>query len=262
MPLAHRYALYLAPTGPWREHGSRWLGRCADTGAALPPLAGHTAPPPEWTQAPRHYGLHATLKPPFRLRAGATPQAVDAAARALADAGRAFDIELECETLRGFLAWRIADADTRGKADIQALADAAVRTLDDLRAPATPDETARRQPQLLSPQQQAMLARWGYPYVFDTYTFHITLTGKLSGDGLAEAQRGIALFADPLRGQRMAVPGVSVYVQATPGADFVAARHYHFDGTHTDAIGAPYLQGLDDHAPDDHGQALQGRQAP
>ena len=35
MPLAHRYALYLAPTGPWRELGSRWLGRCADTGAAL-----------------------------------------------------------------------------------------------------------------------------------------------------------------------------------------------------------------------------------
>lgn len=40
MPSAHRYALYLAPTGPWRELGSRWLGRCADTGAALPPLPG------------------------------------------------------------------------------------------------------------------------------------------------------------------------------------------------------------------------------
>ena len=40
MPLAHRYALYLAPTGPWRDLGSRWLGRCADTGAALPPLPG------------------------------------------------------------------------------------------------------------------------------------------------------------------------------------------------------------------------------
>ena len=44
MPLAHRYALYLAPTGPWREHGSRWLGRCADTGEALPPLPGLPGP--------------------------------------------------------------------------------------------------------------------------------------------------------------------------------------------------------------------------
>lgn len=243
MPLAHRYALYLAPTGPWREHGSRWLGRCADTGAALPPPAGQPAAPPEWTQAPRHYGLHATLKPPFRLSAGATPQAVDAAARALAQASQPFDVALECETLRGFLAWRITDADAQGKADIQALADSAVRTLDALRAPPTPDETTRRQAQSLSPEQQAMLARWGYPYVFDTYTFHITLTGKLSGDALLQAQRDIALFAEPLRGQRMPVNGVSVYVQPTPGADFVAARHYQFDGTHIDAIGAPYLLG-------------------
>lgn len=243
MPLAHRYALYLAPTGPWREHGSRWLGRCADSGAPLAPLPGQPEQSRAWTEAPRHYGLHATLKPPFRLCAGATPGAVDAAARELAGAIQPFNIELECETLRGFLAWRIAGSDTQGQARIQALADAAVRRLDGLRAPPTPEETARRQPQSLSPEQQAMLARWGYPYVFDTYTFHITLTGKLAGDALEQAQRSIAAFADPLRGQAMAVPGVSIYVQPEPGADFVAARHYHFDGTRHDAIGADYLQG-------------------
>ncbi|CAB3712883.1 DUF1045 domain-containing protein [Achromobacter pestifer] len=243
MPLAHRYALYLAPTGPWREHGSRWLGRCADTGTQLAPLPGQSEPSRAWTDAPRHYGLHATLKPPFRLRAGATPEAVDAAARELASGILPFDVELECETLRGFLAWRIAESDTQGQARIQALADAAVRQLDDLRAPSTPEEIARRQPQSLPPEQQAMLARWGYPYVFDTYTFHITLTGKLMGEALEQAQRSIAAFADPLRGQSMAVPGISIYVQPEPGADFVAARHYHFDGTHTDAIGVDYLQG-------------------
>ncbi|WP_338879567.1 DUF1045 domain-containing protein [Achromobacter veterisilvae] len=243
MALAHRYALYLAPTGPWREHGSRWLGRCADTGEALPPLPGQAECSHEWTRAPRHYGLHATLKPPFRLREGASPLEVDAAARRLAEGGSPFALELECEPLRGFLAWRIADADEPGRARIQALADAAVRDLDPLRAPPTPEETARRRPQSLTPAQQAMLARWGYPYVFDTYTFHITLTGKLEGDALAQARAGIAAFADPLRGQAMAVPGVSVYVQAAPGADFVAARHYHFDGACVDAAGAAYLQG-------------------
>ncbi|MCY1499187.1 putative phosphonate metabolism protein [compost metagenome] len=243
MPLAHRYALYLAPTGPWREHGSRWLGRCADTGEALSPLPGQAGYPREWTQAPRHYGLHATLKPPFRLCPGASPQEVDAAARRLAGNRAPFTLALECEPLRGFLAWRIAGADQPGQARIQALADAAVRDLDPLRAPPTPEDIARRQPQSLTPAQQAMLARWGYPYVFDTYTFHITLTGKLEGDALAQAQAGIATFADPLRGQAMDVPGISVYVQAAPGADFVAARHYHFDGTCSDAAGAAYLQG-------------------
>lgn len=243
MALAHRYAVYLTPTGPWLEYGSRWLGRCADTGATLPPLPGMPEPSRAWTEAPRHYGLHATLKPPFRLRAGATPQAVDAAARQLARGALPFEVELECETLRGFLAWRIAGSDTQGHARIQALANAAVRGLDDLRAPPTPEETARRQPQSLPPEQQAMLAHWGYPYVFDTYTFHITLTGKLAGDTLEQAQRGIAAFADPLRGQTMAVPAISVFVQPEPGADFIAARHYGFDGTHTDAVGASYLQG-------------------
>ncbi|MFD4841426.1 DUF1045 domain-containing protein [Achromobacter sp. NPDC058515] len=243
MPLAHRYALYLSPTGPWREHGSRWLGRCADTGAPLPPLPGQAAQSLEWTQAPRHYGLHATLKPPFRLRQGSRPQDIDAAARELARLGSPFSVELECEPLRGFLAWRIAASDTQGHARMQALAEAAVRGLDPLRAPPTPEETARRQPQSLTPAQQAMLERWGYPYVFDTYTFHITLTGKLEGDALEQAQAGIAAFADPLRGQAMPVPGVSVYVQAAPGADFVAARHYRFDGSHADAAGAGYLDG-------------------
>ena len=243
MPLAHRYALYLAPTGPWREHGSRWLGRCADTGLALPPRPGQNAEARNWTEAPRHYGLHATLKPPFRLNPGASPEQVDAAARQLAAGGTPFSLELECEPLRGFLAWRIAASDTQGRVRIQALAEAAVRDLDPLRAPPTPEETARRQPQSLSPAQQTMLARWGYPYVFDTYVFHITLTGKLQGEALSQAQAEIAAFADPLRGQPMAVPGVSVYVQPAPGADFVAARHYGFDGSSTDAAGAGYLQG-------------------
>ena len=205
MPLAHRYALYLAPTGPWREFGSRWLGRCADTGAALPPLPGQPKAARDWTEAPRHYGLHATLKPPFRLRPGATPGDVDAAARQLASADDAFGIQLECEPLRGFL--------------------------------------GRRQPHALSLEQQAMLARWRYPYVFATFTFHITLTGKLDGAALEQARAGIATFADPLRGQPMAVPGVSVYVQPQAGADFIAARHYHFDGGHADAAGAAYLEG-------------------
>ncbi|WP_258130353.1 DUF1045 domain-containing protein [Achromobacter anxifer] len=243
MPLAHRYALYLAPTGPWREHGSRWLGRCADTGEPLPPLPGQSADTRGWTEAPRHYGLHATLKPPFRLSAGASPQQVDAAARRLTEGGSPFSVELECEPLRGFLAWRIAPSDTLGRARIQALAEAAVRDLDPLRAPPTPEEIARRQPHALSPAQQSMLARWGYPYVFDTYVFHITLTGKLEGAALAQAQADIAAFAEPLRGQAMAVPGVSVYVQPEPGADFIAARHYGFDGSSADAAGAGYLQG-------------------
>src|SRR3546814_7565812 len=65
-------------------------------------------------------------------------------------------------------------------------------------SPPTPEEIARRQPHALTPEQREMLTRWGYPYVFDTYTFHITLTGKLAGDALEQAQRSIATFADQI----------------------------------------------------------------
>ena len=82
----------------------------------------------------RYYGLHATLKPPFRLIAGAAPSDVDRAAAALAAQHRAFAIELECAPLRGFLAWRLTGNDPAGRARIHALADAAVRELDPLRA--------------------------------------------------------------------------------------------------------------------------------
>jgi hypothetical protein len=38
------------------------------------------------------------------------------------------------------------------------------------------------------------------------------------------------------------VDGISVFVQPEPGADFVVARHFGFDGTTIDGAGAPYLQ--------------------
>lgn len=243
MPLAHRYALYLAPSGPWQEQGSRWLGRCAETGAALERQPGMPAAAQEWTRAPRHYGLHATLKPPFRLIAGAGPSDVDRAAAALAAQHSAFAIELECAPLRGFLAWRLTESDPVGRARIHALANAAVRELDPLRAPPTPEELAKRLRHPLAPAQHALLERWGYPYVFDQFTFHITLSEKLADAELRQAQACIARYADPLAGRPMPVDGVSVYVQPGPGEDFLAARHYRFDGGREDAAGAAYMQG-------------------
>ena len=35
MSRAYRYAIYLNPAAPFRQVGAQWLGRCADTGAAI-----------------------------------------------------------------------------------------------------------------------------------------------------------------------------------------------------------------------------------
>ena len=65
-----RVALYWTPEpqDPLAALGAAWLGRDAETGALVPQpdVDGLAA----LTEAPRLYGLHATLRPPMRLATG------------------------------------------------------------------------------------------------------------------------------------------------------------------------------------------------
>ncbi|PKP65441.1 MAG: phosphonate metabolism protein, partial [Alphaproteobacteria bacterium HGW-Alphaproteobacteria-8] len=76
MDQMHRFALYYAPPpGPLADFAADWLGWDATAGREMPhPIVpGLPGPVEELTRAPRKYGLHGTLKPPFRLAQGATP---------------------------------------------------------------------------------------------------------------------------------------------------------------------------------------------
>ena len=42
----------------------------------------------------------------------------------------------------------------------------------------------------LTPAQEALLMRWGSPYVMDEFRFHMTLTGRLAKARMAPAQPG------------------------------------------------------------------------
>lgn len=238
---AHRYAIYLAPAEPFRSFGAQWLGRDADTGAALPLPAGIAHRPDAWVQAPAHYALHATLKPPFRLADGTDPAMLDRAVRDFVRGRAAFDAPLKLRALRGFLAWCLDDPEDHGGRQMHALADACVRDFDRFRAPPTADEIARRNPGKLSAAQRERLDAWGYPYVFDTFTFHITLTGMLDPVDEAAALAMLDAAGSKLRERPLHVDGISVYVQPEPGADFIAARHYRFDGAVLDGAGAACL---------------------
>ncbi|ANY16933.1 DUF1045 domain-containing protein [Bordetella pseudohinzii] len=236
MPAAYRYALYLAPAGPWRELGRQWLGRCPDLGQDLPSPA-----PAAWVRAPRHYGLHATLKAPFRLAAHARPETLDDMARRIARRHRPFELPLALTRLRGFLAWCVPPWARAARQSIDALAASALRGADGLRAPLNEAELARRLAAPLSGAQKAMLTRWGYPYALDTFTFHITLTGSLDARELDQARAELARQSRAWSSQAMPVHALSVYVQPEPGADFLVARHYGFDGACADGAGAAWL---------------------
>lgn len=232
---AHRYAIYLAPAEPFRTFGAQWLGA-----AALPAPADDDARRPAWVEAPAHYGLHATLKPPFRLAEGTDAGLLDRTARVFARGRMAFNVPLELRALRGFIAWCLGEH-PEGVRQMHALADDAVRAFEPFRAPATPAELARRNPDRLSDAQRAMLTQWGYPYLFETFAFHITLSGMLAEPDLHDAMALLERLSAPLRDVPLHVDGISIFVQPAAGDDFIIGRHYAFDGTVTDGVGAAYL---------------------
>ncbi|MDF0601122.1 DUF1045 domain-containing protein [Psychromarinibacter sp. C21-152] len=179
-----RYAIYyLPPAGPLARFGAAWLGWDVDRGVAVaqPPVAGIEA----FTATPRKYGFHGTLKPPFRLADGCDVGALHAAVARLA-AGRPL-VEIAA-LVPGALGHFLALV-PRGEAEgLHALAAACVADLDGFRAPAGAAEMDKRRKAGLTERQEAMLQRWGYPYVFDEFRFHMTLTGRMEPDALARVQ--------------------------------------------------------------------------
>src|SRR5205085_4569680 len=66
--------------------------------------------------------------------------------------------------------------------ELELLAAEATKAFDPFRAPLSPEDRARRKPDKLAPRQRDYLDRWGYPYVFEEFRFHMTLTGRLPAE--------------------------------------------------------------------------------
>jgi hypothetical protein len=210
----YRVAVYYAPSpdDPLAAAAASWFAepaRAAITGDA------------------RRYGFHATLKPPFRLRDGTSWPDVLAAAAELARGIQAFPMpRLAVADTHGFLALR----ETEPSPALQALADAAIAELDHLRAAPTPAEIARRRPERLGPAERRMLERWGYPYCFATWFFHMTLSMRLDLAGHARWRpEAEAHFAAALATPRE-VDTITLFVEPAPGEAFTEAARIPLRG--------------------------------
>lgn len=178
MKVFDRFAIYALPEGGFYRKGAEWLGwdSVAGRACAHPDLPALPQTPERITATPRKYGLHGTLKPPFRLADGYGPRDMEAACAALA--ARMAPVTLPALVIRR-LGGFIAAVPTEETPDLRHLADECVRDLDVLRAPADAAELSRRRKAGLSARQEELLAQWGYPYVMEEFRFHITLTGHL-----------------------------------------------------------------------------------
>ncbi|GMV58030.1 MAG: hypothetical protein AMXMBFR72_11420 [Betaproteobacteria bacterium] len=230
-----RYAVYFAPdpASPWWARGCAWLGRDALGGAAVvqPRIEGVDAASfARITAAPRRYGWHATLKPPFRLAAGADERMLRARLAALAARLRAVALgRLEADSLGRFVAL-VAPKD----AALEALAARCVVELDDLRAPPGEDELTRRAAAVRDARERELLASYGYRYVLDRFRLHFSLTGALDHSDTPHAASVLAAARrrfDPLNeAAPLRLDRLSLFVEPGPGAPLARVADFPLSG--------------------------------
>lgn len=190
-----RYAIYFAPPqgSELDRVCSTILGRCAQTGTALKQPAIPGIEPTrlaELTASPRHYGLHATLKPPFFLAEPHYEAALLQCVALIANKMRPFDLPgLELSILGSFLALTM----TASCPELEDLARICVTAPDHFRRPPRPEELARRRAKGLTANQKRLLDLWGYPYVLEEMRFHLTLTGSIHDPKELETVRAALL---------------------------------------------------------------------
>lgn len=220
-----RCAVYFAPEsgGPLAAFGAAWLGWDAEARApvAHPKIAGLPMAIADVTRAPRKYGFHGTLKPPFRLAPGLGRAELEDAVAAFAARWPAFEVPaLKPTVFDRFLAL----APGAPCAELAALAFACVSGFDRFRAPPSQAELARRRRTPLTPRREALLRRWGYPYVDDEFRFHLTLTGALPPDALAAVAAALAPAVAPLCAAPLPMREICLFEEGDNGRFHIVGR--------------------------------------
>jgi putative phosphonate metabolism protein len=224
-----RFAIYFTPASddPLTRRAADWLGRDPFSGAPAEPPAVSTLSPNEiafHTAAPRRYGFHATLKAPFHLEPTQTEAGLADALAGFASRAQPFPVRLVIGRIDGFFALVPAAPAPL----LNRLADDVVESFDAFRAPLSEAEIERRNPDALSAEEFRNLHRWGYPYVFETFRFHMTLTGRV---GAGEAER-VRAALDEVFGSLIAAPvaidGLALFAEPEPGAPFGVHSYSRF----------------------------------
>ena len=228
-----RYALFYAPRPDEALSiaANQWLGSAPNgsRGRALPASSGIDPERlAEITSEPRRYGFHGTLKPPIALVEDATEADFLAAVGRFAAGQRAFSAPaLTLSALSDFLAL----VPTQRSPELQDLADKCVVEFDEFRRPAGEEELARRRKNGLTPRQDELMLRWGYPYVLEEWRFHLTLTGRIADEAERAAVMGLLRprFAS-LVDRPLPVRDLCVFRQSAPERPFSVLARFRLGG--------------------------------
>ena len=200
---------------------SRAPCRTAPAVTALSPaeIAYHTA-------SARRYGFHATLKAPFVLADGKTEAELDDGAGGVCRRRRSG----RASRPGACPARRLPRAGAgRPSPDLDRFAGEIVRALRTVPRAAVGSRIRRRNPDALSQDEFRNLCQWGYPYVFDAFRFHMTLTGRVADHDLPRVRAAIDEVFAPVLAKPVSLDGLALFVEPEPGAPFVV-KSWHAAG--------------------------------
>jgi hypothetical protein len=219
--MSGRYAIYFIPSAdsPTYQRVSAWLGYSILQEQTLSqrelPADLH-----EFRGFTRHaalYGCHATLKPPFRLRAGLKEKHLLKIFKHFCRICR----PIRCSGLRVDSIGRfLALTQSKNSKKLDELATDCVQTFDLFRDEISEAGFNKRQPEKLSPNQLKMLQQWGYPFVLDEFRFHITLSDPLPESSLSACKKALNNFLLPTFSDSFVIDSLSLCHQAHAGEPF------------------------------------------
>lgn len=231
--MSERFAIYYAPEAQhplWRK-AAEWLGRDPLTGetfdGALPGVT--RADLVARSISANRYAFHATIKAPMALAEGTSRAELEDALASYAESAEPVAIgPLSLQVIGGGFLALIPAVQSQDLTDFAA---DVVESFEPFRAPLSADERARRlKGGGLSERQIALIDQYGYPYVFEQFQMHMTLTDRLPAEE-RETYRNIAAeFFGPLATAEMVLDRLVLFHEPEAGAPFVRLDDYILTG--------------------------------
>lgn len=224
-----RYAIYYTPDAEdaLTLAANKWLGRDAMTGKDVKRASKISSLSDDAFDASmanaRRYGFHGTLKAPFELAQDKDLADLEEEVEAFASMMDPFLLpNFVIGQLGPFFALQLEEPSLQ----LAGVAADIVRKFDHFRAPMSKEDFERRNPEKLSVSQRQNLMEWGYPYIFDDFRFHITLSDPIE-NGVAGEYR--AALTDHF-GAHLKKPyqfsALSIFVEPERGAPFALYRQF------------------------------------
>lgn len=222
-----RFGIYFAPArnSELARFGARWLGWNCQSAEFVPQMKVDGLDVEHLTRNPRKYGFHGTLKAPFELAQNMTFEELDRTAKAFAKCHGSFSLGQFSVQDRGYL----TIAPIKQSAELTDFAVDCVKGFEPFRAPLDMSALAKRRAAGLSERQEALLNKWGYPYVLDEFRFHLTLTSRIDAETRARVMPILQEFMGPKLATPLEMQEICIFGERHHG-QFEIIRRYALPG--------------------------------